>query len=56
MNLSQLKEWIEDENNAKDEFITIAKEIYNTRYSTDIEGDEDAAKSDEKSKRNTNWS
>ncbi len=50
MNFSQLKEWIEDENNAKDEFITIAKEIYNTRYSTDIEGDEDAAKSAEKSK------
>jgi len=35
MTKQQLKDWIDDENNAKDEFLTIAKEIYNGREEFD---------------------
>ncbi len=41
MNEKELKAWIDDEKNAKDEYLTIAKEVYNLKFANQINDDKE---------------
>ncbi|HOG05935.1 MAG TPA: hypothetical protein PK978_06845 [Paludibacter sp.] len=40
-NEKELKAWIDDEKNAKDEYLTIAKEVYNLKFANQINDDKE---------------